>query len=329
MSVELLRSPRIVVAGAVQSTRRILEGLLRNGADVVGVLGLSEKVSANVSGYERFDDLAHSHNIPYADFERINDSDIVELVRQWAPDLFFGVGFSQLVKQELLDIPRIGAVGFHPTLLPEGRGRAPIPWLILNSKPGAASFFLMDDGVDSGPLLAQEPFEVCENDYSDDLLSKMNKAIDVALDRWIPELVAGKWDPVPQVGEAASENGRRTPEDGWIDWKGSAKNIYALIRAASRPLPGAYTYVNNDKLIIWRAAPENEIRCQGVPGRVLRIDEEQGALVQTGDGLLWLTEVEGPALKVGMRMGYVVEDEIQALRRQVAELERRLRDLET
>jgi len=285
-------SPRIIVAGAVCSTRRIFQGLLRNRANVVGVLGLSRKASARVSGYARLDDLAAEAGIPYQDFTRINDEEVVQTAHGWRPDLLFIVGLSQIVRQEVLAIPQVGCVGFHPTWLPEGRGRAPVAWLTLESRPGAASFFLMDEGVDSGPLLVQEPFFVSPGDYAEDVTAKLLDAVDRALDRWVPRLLAGQWNPQPQADHRATLYGRRAPEDGLIDWSQPAEMIYGLIRAASRPHPGAYTYASGRRLIVWRAEPEKAWAFRGVPGRILHAEDGRGPLVQTGEGLLWLTEVE-------------------------------------
>jgi methionyl-tRNA formyltransferase len=332
--------PRLVVAGAVVSTRRILECLLRHEANVVGVLGLEAAAAPRTSGYRRLDDLADAAGIPYADFRNVNDPESVALLRRWEPDLLFAVGLSQLVRREVLDLPRLGCVGFHPTWLPEGRGRAPLAWLTWEARPGAATFFLIDEGMDSGPIFAQEPFHVAPSDYAEDVEAKQLAAIDRALDRWIPRLITGHWDPVPQDDRQATYYGRRAPEDGLIDWSWPAERIHALVRAASRPHPGAYTHLKARKLIVWRAEPERALRWSGVAGRVLLTDAQKGALVATGDGLLWLAEVEdadaatanpqGTAglLKVGVRLGYAPQDEIHRLRRQVIELQARLEQLE-
>ena len=332
--------PRMVVAGAVVSTRRILEGLLRHGCNVVGVLGLEAAAAPRTSAYRRLDDLAREAGVPYADFHNINDPQSVEILRQWEPDLLFVVGLSQLVHNEALGLPRLGCVGFHPTWLPEGRGRAPVAWLTMEARSGAATFFLIDQGMDTGAILAQEPFYVAPTDYADDVVAKQMAAIDRALDRWIPRLLAGHWDPLAQDDAQASYYGRRAPEDGLIEWSRPAERIHALIRAASRPHPGAYTYLKGHKLIVWRAEPEPALPWSGVAGRVLLTDAEKGALVQTGDGLLWLTEVEdadadGPTrptsaglLQVGARLGYASQDEIQRLRRRVIELQATLARLE-
>lgn len=322
-------SPKIVLAGSVNSTRRTLQCLLHHHANVVGVLGLSVEAAKNVSGYTRLDDLLIDTEIPYAEFVNINHPDIIQLVTQWAPDLLFVVGLSQLVKPALLAIPPLGCVGFHPTWLPEGRGRAPVAWLTMGNQPGAATFFLMDDGVDSGPILAQQPFMVTAQDYASDTSLKMEQAIEMALDAWLPRLLAGEWNPQPQNDALATYHGRRAPTDGLINWPDTATNIQAVIRATSRPHPGAYTYFRNHKIIVWRAEIERALPFKGVVGRVLLVDSQKGKLIQTGDGLLWLTEMEFadtnstplPEIGVGMKLGYSVEDEIFRLRQKIAELE--------
>ncbi len=329
---------RIVVAGAVSSTKLTLEALIRHGADVVGVLQLRGESSHTVTGFDSLDAVAGPAGIPCVTFRNINDDEIVDQVREWQPDLMFVVGLSQLVREELMAIPKLGSVGFHPTFLPAGRGRAPLAWLALDNGPGAASFFLIDDGIDSGPIFVQQPFEITPDDYAGDVGLKLLDAMTRALDRWLPELLAGKWDPKPQSEALATYNGRRGPDDGLIDWTRPAIEIHSLIRAASVPHPGAYTWAGDRKLIIWRASVEEHLPWRGVPGRILLTDPERGALVQTGDGLLWLTDaswgddstpcIPARSLRVGWKLGLVLQDEVAVLRLRLSDLESRIARLE-
>jgi len=329
--------PAIILAGSVNSSYRILQALIRNRMNVVGVLGLSPLRSANVSGYTRMDSLAQAANLPFLEFEDLNAPRIVDAVRKWAPDVFFIVGISQLAKDELLSIPRLGCVGFHPTRLPEGRGRAPVSWMTLEGRPGAATFFQMNAGADAGPILMQEPFAVDAADYASDVTEKLETAIDAALDRWLPRLKRGEWKAAPQAEDRATFYGKRNPEDGLIDWNWPAKRIHALIRATSHPYPGAYTFVDSRKCIVWRAELESKLPYRGVTGRIVHFEETQGMLVQTGDGLLWLTETEfesseggekQPKLRVGALLGYQPGNEIQLLKKRLSDLESRVEKLD-
>jgi methionyl-tRNA formyltransferase len=325
--------PRIVLAGSVGSSRLTLQSLLRHRANVVGVLELIPPDPSTVSGFARLNDLAAMSNVPCVGFQNINAPEIVAQVRDWRPDLLFVVGLSQLVKAELLSVPTQACVGFHPTALPRGRGRAPVAWLVLDATPGAATFFVMDEGTDSGPILVQEPFAVLPTDDAASVTAALEAAIERALDRWLPKLLAGEWNPQPQDDARATYNGKRAPEDGWIDWSRSAAEIDALIRAAGRPHPGAYTFFKDRKLIVWRSEIDRTTPFRGVVGRVLLTHATRGSLVQTGEGLLWLRDVtwgDGdpakPKLNVGQRLGFVIEDEVCQLKARIAELERRLAD---
>lgn len=326
-------SLQIVLAGSVSSSRLTLEALLRHRANVVGVLEFQPDNPAAVSGYTRLNDVAESAGIPCVGFQQLNAPEIVTLVRDWQPDLLFVVGLSQLVKSELLSIPKLACVGFHPTWLPHGRGRAPVAWLVIDQTPGAASFFVMDEGADSGPILVQEPFAVHPTDDAEQVTISMEQAIVRALDRWLPTLLNGEWNPTSQDDQLATYHGKRAPEDGWIDWSKSACEIAALIRATGRPHPGAFTFLKDRKLNVWHAEVDLLTPYRGVIGRVLLTDAQRGALIQTGEGLLWLTEVawsepddsSSPArLSVGQRLGFVVEDEVSQLKARVADLELQL-----
>lgn len=328
--------PRIVFAGAVHSSRLTLQRLVRHGANVTSVLGLRAEAAGVTSGYSRLDDLAAAAGVPYHDFKSINDPAAIKAVRMDSPDLLFVVGLSQLIGPDLRSLPALGCVGFHPTRLPHGRGRAPVAWLTLEGRCGAATYFVIDAGVDSGPILAQEPFDVSPGDYAEDVTRKLYEAMERLLDRWLPRLLAGEWAPVPQDESEATYYGRRRPEDGRIDWSISADDICALVRASSQPHPGAYTFVEGTKLVIWKAEPAPGMPWKGIVGRVLLRDLQRGWLVQCGRGLLWLVSVETSPpggdlerlLRVGRRLGLVAEDEIHSLRAKTFDLEKRLLELE-
>jgi methionyl-tRNA formyltransferase len=302
------------IIGAVKSTEIILLTLMKHDFNIVGVLGFNPVNKENVSGLVDLGKISGEYNIPYFDYQKINEAKYIEWMSKKQPDLLFAVGFSQLLSKEWLTMPRIGCVGFHPTCLPEGRGRAPLAWLILEEKQGAASFFLMGENVDDGPIFVQEPFSVDSNDDASSVENKIYHAIEIALERWLPKLKKGEWDPIPQDKSLATWYGKRMPSDGVIDWNMSAYSIDKLIKASTRPHPGAFTFFKDQKIKILKSKIETNLPIKGVTGRVL-LCKDNNYLIQCGDGLLWLTELQGiDSLNVGDKLGYNVEYEIYKLK---------------
>lgn len=327
---------RIIVIGAVKSTLKTLEGLVKHHANLVGVLCLDPTVSKNVSGYSapNLMNFCKANKIPFSLFTHINSEKSCDTIRSWAPDVIFAVGFSQIIDSDLLSIPSIGLVGFHPTRLPEGRGRAPLAWITYQKSGGAATFFQIKDGVDDGPIFVQENFDILPEDHAGDVENKLMIAIDRALDQWLPKLFSGEWHPALQNEGRSRYFGIRKPLDGLIEWHEPFDKILGKIRAASRPHPGAFTFTEDRKIILWRARRSNDLNFRGIPGRVLMICPERGVLVQAGEGLLWLTEIQDAEkpnqkvqLRVGQLLGYVSQYEIFKLKKEVEELKTIIRKI--
>ena len=313
----MIRNPRIVLAGSVNSSRAIMEKLIQHEMNLVGVLGLALEKQKDVSGFCDLGVICRGNSVPFRDFLNLNSPEIVEHIRLLQPDLLFVVGLSQLVASELLQVPTHGVIGYHPTRLPEGRGRGTIAWLVLGKAPAAVTFFQIDEGMDSGPIWFQVPFEVEESDYAQDVIDKVVRAICAGLDKALPGLKLGKLDCEPQDHSKATYLGVRRPQDGLINWSASAIEIARLVRAVSKPLPGAYTYLKNKKMIVQRATVSTIRNHFGVPGRLLLADASDGYIIQTGDGLLRLEEVEGiefQHLRPGVKLGLDFETELMALR---------------
>lgn len=320
-------NPAVVLIGSVNSSRRTLEKLIEHNINVAGVLGLDPAASKNVSGFVDLRIMAEKHNIPFRYFSKVNDTETIAFVKECQPDLLFVIGLSQMIHEPLLQVPAYGSIGFHPTRLPEGRGRGAVAWIILGLVKGAATFFHMDEGMDSGAVWAQETFETTEDDYAQDIIQKIHDSIGKALDRVLPELKKGEFNTIAQDETKASYLAKRNPEDGLIDWTRPAKEIHTLIRAVSHPLPGAYTYAGTTPLRIFKASVSGISNHLGIPGRIIIANEAEGIIVQTGDGLLRLDEFEGvphDKLKVGYSLGLKYERELLKLLDRIAILEQNI-----
>lgn len=320
---------KIVVIGGVNSSALLVDKLRAHGFDDVHVFGYVPEDVSHVSGWADLSQSAAKAGYRFTPFVRVVDC--LESVKQLAASWLFAVGLSQLIPPEMLAASENGAIGFHPTALPKGRGRAPIAWLVLDQQNGAATFFRLREGIDDGPILAQAPFEVGPEDDARSVEQKVLTAEALALDELLPALRAGRVLSREQDSVQATFTGRRTPDDGWIDWNLAASTLLRLIRASTTPHPGAYSFCGDVKLTVLRANIANLPDEKGVVGRIVRICPDGSFVVQCGQGHLCVTgwKTEGNWVpRVGQRLGYYVELEVFALRRNVKELERRLADME-
>lgn len=321
---------RIAVIGGVASTRLLIEKLYQNGFLDVHIFGYVPANTTNVSGWVDLSEPAQTSGYSFDPFVRVGEC--IEVIKRQQPDLIFAVGLSQLIPDEILAVPRLGVIGFHPTALPKGRGRAPIAWLVLKQENGAATFFILRAGIDDGPILVQEHFEVNAEDTAATVEAKILLAEAVALDRWLPELATGSLVANEQEHDLATWYGRRTPEDGWVNWHASADAILQLIRASTHPHPGAYTFNQDHKISVWSAHLGTNKSESGVLGRILKVDGCNAFTVQCGDQqVLTVTDWEsstGWSPKVGMLLGYYAEAEIYDLRQTLCHFKEQLQFLQ-
>lgn len=310
---------KVGLIGGVESSALTLRKLYEHGLDVVEVFGYKPNITKFVSGHCDLEPFCLENSISFTPFTKINDH--VEKIQSLDLDYLFVVGISQLVSKDIIHAPKLGAIGFHPTKLPEGRGRAPLAWLVHEAQEGAATFFMLEEAADAGAIVAQEGFDVSGEDTAKSVKEKIHQAMSLALDSLLPQLANGELIAIEQDHSLATEFGIRKPEDGLIDWSCSAYDIDRLIKAASEPHPGAFTYLGNNKLEVTSSRVEQNLKIKGVQGRILKSQKDE-FLVQTGKGLIWITIAfdDSNKLRVGSLLGYKVELEIYELKKQIAEL---------
>ena len=245
----------IIFIGGVTFSYEILLSILNAGWNISAVFSYMDSKKNSYSDFVNFDELTKKFEFKNIKVNNINDFENIEIIKEIKPDLILVMGWSQLLKKEIISIPRIGIIGSHPTELPKYRGRAPIPWTILkNLKKSALTFFWINDGVDNGDILDQVTFDVNEQDDASTIYQKVIKLGKEMILSDLKKINEDNYSRKKQNPEEFIENWpKRTPEDGKIDWTISGKEIQTLIRATSHPYPGAYTFLNNSKLIIWKA----------------------------------------------------------------------------
>lgn len=282
-----------ILIGSVDTSKEMLDTMLSIGFPITHVFSVDEKYSDNISGYEPIHETAEKNGIPCTKIHKINDGENVRIIQDISPDYIFVIGFSQLVKKEIIDAAKIGVIGFHPTPLPKMRGRAANVWqVLLGVHETKCSVFLIDEGIDSGDILGQEEYIIEDTDYAEDVCRKIDEAARVLFKRVLTEIRNGTCKPVKQNEEDATYLLKRTPEDGLINWNDSIKDIQTLIRAVSRPFPGAYgLYDGKHQVILWRAEILANKKYVGINGQIAQAGENE-LLVVCKDGLLKVTDYE-------------------------------------
>lgn len=284
---------RVALVSCVESGRRALETLIGLRADIRAIVTLQDDLVAHASGGVRFDPLAEAYGIPCLKIRNINETGSVEFLRQLRPDLIFVIGWSQLLSREVLAIPPGGVIGFHPTLLPEGRGRAPIPWTLIHGlQRSGATLFYLDEGVDSGDIIGQREFDIGIEDTAGTVYEKAVAVLVALLRTYFPLLMQGRASRTPQDHHRATYWSQRRPEDGWIQWKRPRLDVYNWVRGLTHPYPGAFTSFAGRKLTIWSANLGPSVDGCQRPGSVTGLIAGKGLLVATGDGGLFVTRAQ-------------------------------------
>jgi methionyl-tRNA formyltransferase len=281
--------------------RDCLEAAAGAGAEIVGVVTLPGPVEPTRSGQCSFGEIAARLAARLVEAADVNAPETVKAVGELDPDLVFVIGWSQLVRGELISTAREGVFGMHPTLLPRHRGRAPIPWAILSglAKTGVTLFEIVDPTADSGPIVGQLEVPVAADETATTLFDKLAGAHVELIRRHVPELVERRAPRIPQDDRRGSWWPKRTPADGIIDWETRAPYLHDWVRAQTRPYPGAFTYLGDDKVVVWAARPV-PFEGDAAAGTVVA----EGPVVACGEGALLLEEVDSAQeLPVGTVLG--------------------------
>jgi methionyl-tRNA formyltransferase len=285
--------------------RDCLEAAAEAGADVVGVVTLPGPIDPDRSGQCAFEDAASRLGARLLETADVNSDETVSALRELEPELVFVVGWSQLVRDPFIALAREGAFGMHPTLLPRHRGRAPIPWAILSglARTGVTLFEIVDATADSGAIVGQAVIDVAPDETATTLFERLAAAHVELIREYVPQLLERSAPRIPQDPRRASSWAKRTPADGIIDWETRAPYLHDWVRAQTRPYPGAFTFLGDEKVVVWRARPV-ALEASAPAGTVVAAMPD-GPVVACGEGGLLLEEVEtdAGALTVGSRLG--------------------------
>jgi methionyl-tRNA formyltransferase len=238
--------------------------------------------------------LALEWEVPLLQYESLKDPDAVEALASFKADLFVTCAYGLILPQDILDIPRLGTLNVHASLLPKYRGAAPIQWSIIRGESmSGVTTMLTDAGMDTGPILLKSDVPITIQMNSGELAELISlegaRLISVTIDQY----VAGKIKPVPQEDAYASKAPVIKKSLGALDFNDSAEAICNLIRGVT-PVPGAYTGYKGLTMKVWKARLHQKHASFGKPGEIVSVSKD-GLLIACGSGALWIDEVQFPS----------------------------------
>lgn len=256
-----------------------LEFLLGQGEAVVAAVTHRDDPRETI-WFRSVEKLARAAGVPVWIAE---ETDLEAVATSAAPDLILSFYYRKILPRRVLDRARLGGMNLHGSLLPKYRGRSPINWVLVNGeKETGVTLHHMTPRADAGDIVAQRRVAIAPRETALSLSRKCAAETRLLLEETWPLIREGRAPRVPQDERPATKVGGRRPEDGRIDWSWPAERVDGLVRAVTRPWPGAFTTVDGRKLMVWAGEP---VEGAGRPGEV-----RPGGIVACGVRAFKVTE---------------------------------------
>jgi len=283
---------KIVFIGCVEIGLICLKQVVKDGWNVEAIFTLAKKYAKKTSGFADFSSLSKKNKITLYKVKDINTEANIARIKKIKPDLIIVCGWQRLIGEDILNIPAKGTIGFHSSLLPKYRGRAPVNWaIIMGEKKTGVTMFYCDPKADTGDIIAKRSFFITLRDTCRTIYDKSAKAASKLLHIYLPKIADGSVKRIYNRSGKARFWPKRRPEDGRINWKRKALDIHNWIRALTHPYPGAFTHYNGKRCFIWKSRySDSSWSIKKSPGQILKIDKK-GLLVATKNRPLWISEI--------------------------------------
>ena len=209
------------------------------------------------------------------------------------PEIILSVNYLFIVGIDLINKAKKAAINIHGSLLPKYRGRTPHVWAIINNeKYSGLTAHLMDEGCDTGEIVEQVKIPILENYTGQHLLDIFHKEVPELVNRILLKLSEGELKSYPQDNLKASFFGKRTPEDGRINWDWQKERIYNWVRAQSKPYPGAFTFYSGNKVIVHKLEFSDIGFDNEMPNGTIIDNSKKECFVKTQNGVVKLFDLE-------------------------------------
>ena len=310
----------IVFMGTPDFAKESLEKVYNAGYNIMAVVTNPDKPKGR--GMKMIappvKEFAIEKNIPIFQPNKIRE--IEEELKALNPDLFCVVAYGKILPKDILDIPQLGSINVHGSLLPKYRGAAPIQWAVINGdKTTGITTMYMDEGMDTGDMILKEEVEIGENETTGELWDRLSKIGAELLVETLHKIENGTVSRTPQP-EGATMAPMLNKEMSKIDW--NTKNISEiknLVRGLN-PIMGAYSFLQDKKLKIWKVEKqkieeflkENSENIEKAEnGEIIKVDNKSGVYVKAKDGIIILLEIQAENSKRMLIQDYLRGNQIQ------------------
>lgn len=296
----------ILFMGTPDFAKESLEAIYKAGHQIIGVVTNPDKPQGRGMKLvaQPVKEFALEKNIPiYQPIKLRNNQEILEEIRTLNPDVICVVAYGKILPKEILDIPRLGCINVHGSLLPKYRGAAPIQWAVLNGdkKTGITTMY-MDVGMDTGDMILKEEVDIDDDETTGELWDKLSKIGGDLLVKTLKQIENGT-APREKQGDNFTLAPMLDKEMAKIDWDNkSAREIKNLVRGLN-PIMGAYTFFNGKKIKFWKVdiATDIDFDKDNINtfrnGTVVISNQRDGLFIKTKDGILKVLEIQGENAK--------------------------------
>ncbi len=293
---------KIVFMGTPDFAVGALEALIEAGHEIVAVVTQPDKAKGRSDKlvFSPVKECAVAHNIPVLQPVRIKRPEAVEELKQFPADVFVVAAFGQILSKEILDMPRLGCLNIHASLLPKYRGSSPIQWAVINGEEKTGvTIMQMNEGLDTGDILYTKEIFLDKKETGESLFDRLAVLGAEAIVEALPLLAEGKLTPIPQKEEEATHTIMLNKNMGCMDFNKSDVELERLVRGLNS-WPSAYTYFSGKQLKIWEsdlASLEEfteEEQCfmkEAAPGTIIKVEKNRFAVL-CGEGALWITSLQ-------------------------------------
>lgn len=294
---------RIVFMGTPDFAVATLEALCEAGFDIIAAVSQPDKPKGRhgILSPTPVKEKAMELGIPVFQPEKAKDSEFIEKLRELAPDLIVVTAYGQILKKELLSIPKYGCINVHASLLPRWRGAAPVQWSIIEGdKVTGVTTMLMDEGLDTGDMLLKKEVEIGPKETGGSLFEKLAKAGGELIVETVKRLEAGELKREKQHEELMTYASMLDKHMGKINWNREAAEIERLIRGLD-PWPGTYSFYEKKMLKLWDAdviedteelSKESSVDTERAEAGSVVLASKKGLVIKTGKGFLKINELQ-------------------------------------